>query len=352
MVLDCRWLGVWGAGRVTRLLLRGLAEEPPERPWALWGSPEVESLAWPGAPVVPTGIDPRALFGQRSWFDIPPARLAVFLHQQRPLRKVPAVTVIYDTIPLRHGGSRAERVARRAYLCRVAAVSKTIITISRYSASRIAEDLGVSQDRIRYIPLPLDWEAAARLARRRGAAVQGDLALFVGRFAPHKNLDRLVRAFERTDFRAGGGRLVLAGGAPDEVERVRSSLTPAQSASVDVRGWCEQDELDQLMVAATFLVQPSLEEGFGLPVLEALSCGLPVCVSDGGALPEVTKGAVPSFPATSVEDMARALDRCAATAGDRAEVERVAAAVLAGVPTVGEYAYQFRRVIDENLPPW
>ena len=108
----------------------------------------------------------------------------------------------------------------------------------------------------------------------------------MGRFAPHKNLPRLLAAWERSEFRAGGGRLVLVGGERHEVTALSASLTPGQRASVEVRGRCDDDALGVLLAGATLLVQPSLEEGFGLPVAEALAAGVPVCVSDGGALAE------------------------------------------------------------------
>ena len=349
-MVDCRWLTFWGVGRVTRLLLQGLAEEPPDGRWVLWGGPALKPLAWPGAELAIDEADPRVLFAQRSWFAMPPSRLAVFLHQ-RPLRPVPAVSMIHDTITLRYS-PRAQRLARRVYLRRAAAMSKVIVTATEYARRCIQRDLGVSAERIVVIPNPLDVEAAARLTARRRATDQEDFALFMGRFAPHKNLDRLVAAFERTRFCADGGRLVLAGATPEDAQRVRAGLSERQRAVVDVRGWHDQDHLDRLMASARFLVQPSLEEGYGLPVIEAAACGLPVCVSDGGSLPEITRGAVEPFSATSVEDMARALDRCAATAGDREATARVAEQILRPVPTIGEYARRFRRLVEDNLPAW
>jgi glycosyltransferase involved in cell wall biosynthesis len=352
VVLDCRWLGTWGAGRVTEHLLRGLAQDPPARQWLLWGPPAVEAYAWPGAGVALTGTDPRRLYGQRSWFSVPPGRLTVFLHQQRPLRRLPGATLIYDTIALRHGTGPVGALARRFYLRRAAAVSDHVITISEYSRRCIRRDLGVADHRLSVIPLPIDAEAAARLARRRRGAELSATALYVGRFAPHKNLDRLLLAFATTTFCAGGGRLLLVGGSPAEVTSMRRGLSSAQRRFVEVRGWCDQNELEDLMATARFLVQPSLEEGFGLPVLEALAGGLPVCVSNGGALPEMTQGLAEPFEATSVDDMARALDACAAASepGSPAPAaDALAAEVRRRAPTVVEYARRFRQVVERRL---
>lgn len=356
VVLDCRWLGLWGAGRVTELLLRGLAESPPAGSWMLWGPQDVGRYAWPGVTVHVDGRDPRQARGQAAWFGMPPGRLTVFLQQQRPLRRVPGVTVILDTIQLRWSPGPLERRLRTAYLRRVAAVSGAVITISEHSRASIVRDLGVRPEAVTAVTPPLDRERADRLLeRRRRAEPEAGGAppyvLYVGRFAPHKNLDRLVEAFAMTDFRGRGGRLVLAGGSPGEAEGVRSGLPPSAGEWVEVRAKLGDDELDGLMAGALALVQPSLEEGFGLPVAEALGGGLPVCVSDGGALPEVVEGidgALPPFPATSVPAMAAALDRCTAVAedGGREYGERLAASARARMPTIGDFSRRFVAVVE------
>ncbi|MFP5319060.1 MAG: glycosyltransferase [Acidimicrobiia bacterium] len=362
VVLDCRWLGLWGAGRVTELLLRGLAESPPAGTWTLWGGRDVGRYAWPGAQVHVDGRDPRQARGQGAWFGMPPGRLTVFLQQQRPLRRVPAVTVILDTIQLRWSPGPVERRLRTAYLRRVAAVSGAVITISEHSRACIVRDLGVRPEVVTVVVPPLDRERADRLLelrRRGGGAGSGPAGgppylLYVGRFAPHKNLDRLVEAFAATGFRRGGGRLVLAGGSPAEAVGLRSALPSPAHEWVEVRTKAADGELDALMAGALALVQPSLEEGFGLPVAEALGGGVPVCVSDGGALPEVVAGVdgvLPVFPATSVPAMAAALDRCAAVAADGglAYGERLAASARARLPTIGEFAGRFAGVVEGTL---
>lgn len=348
VVLDCRWLGFWGAGRITELLLRGLSEEPPPGGWLLWGPPEVEAYAWPGAAIRITTRDPRAWRAQRQWYEVPPGHLTVFLHQMRPLRAVPAVTLIHDTIQLRCASSRLDALARTAYLKRAGTVSRHVITHSHYSRASIRRDLGVPHDRISVIAPPLDHAAAKSLAQRRHRSAMEDVALYVGRFAAHKNLDRLRAAFAGTDFCRGGGRLVLVGGSTAEVARISSSLSPAERRFVEVRGKCSDEELQGLMATARFLVQPSLEEGYGLPVVEAMAAGLTVCVSDGGSLPEVTRGLVRPFPARHVDAMTEALDQAAAQADDRAAAEALAARFRAMVPAPRQYASAVRDIIERS----
>ena len=191
------------------------------------------------------------------------------------------------------------------------------------------------------------------MGRRRQSEVPAEAALYVGNFLPHKNLSRLVAAFEATEFQSGGGRLVLAGGgAPEWVDRLVAGLTDRQRRFVSVVPECSQAELESLFATSLFLVQPSLEEGFGLPAWEAMCCGLPVCASDGGALPELLAAApadiVTSFPATSVPAMTVALDECAARARGRgpADALRVSELVRADAPTVAAFGAQFRGIVD------
>lgn len=351
VMLDCRWLTINGAGRLTELLLRSLAVHPPAGRWILWGPPTVAGLAWDGAEVALTDIDPRAGSGQREWFRLPRSDLAVFFHQQRPLRRVPAVTVILDTIPLRYARNALDRTVKRAFLRRVAAASREVVTISEYSRTCLARDLGIDANAVTVLVPPVDEALGQRVRELRRRLPPADAALYVGAFLPHKNLDRLVAAFGQTRFAAEGGRLWLVGGAPGHRAALAARLTPAQQAQVDLIGRCTQEELEARFATALFLVQPSLEEGFGLPVWEALSCGLPVCVSDGGSLPEITAGLAEPFVATSVEAITASLDVCAAQSRGR----RATGAVLTAeppawhAPSQQEFARRFEEIVWRNL---
>ncbi|MDQ4131958.1 MAG: glycosyltransferase [Actinomycetota bacterium] len=352
IVLDCRWLANGGAGRVTELLLRGLADSPPSRGrWVVWGPPRAAALAWPGAEVVSTSVDPRALAGQRAWLAVPKSDLAVFLHQLRPLRAVRSLTFVYDTIPLRFSGRGLARTAKRLFLQRVTATSRQLITASEYAKTCIQRDLGVGSARVAVVDLPFDDAFVARVVDLRCRQPTAEVALFVGRFAAHKNLPRLIAAFGRTEFCRGGGRLLLVGGREDELRALGHQMTPSERNFVECRPGCPQDELERLFATSRMAVQPSLEEGFGLPAWEALSCGLPVCISDGGALPEVTRGLVDTFPASSVAAMATAIDECAERArADPDHAMDVSGRLRARAPTIGQFAGQVAELAMRNLP--
>ena len=351
-MLDCRWLGIGGPGRTTELVLRGLATAPPEGRWVLWG-PEtaLAPLAWPGAEISPIAADPRLLRGQRHAFAVPPGDLFVFMHQQRPLRRLPSVTVVYDTIALRHGSHRAARSLKRLFMRRVARTSLRIVTISEHSRVSIQRDLQVPADRVQIVRFPFDDALVDRVLGVRRSAPREEVALFVGGFLPHKNLPRLLSAFGSTAFCRSGGRLVLVGGSAEQATAMLVTLDAGQRASVTVRHSCSQAEIDRLYATSRFLVQPSLEEGFGLPAWEAMCCGLPVCVSDGGALPEVTRGFADPFPATSVPAMAAAIDATAEVARtlDEEGAMRRSTLLRRTAPSVRDFGLQFGSIVAGQL---
>lgn len=312
VLLDCRLLGPGGAGRTTELLLRSLQASPPPGRWLLWGPAAVQQYAWPGASWVANAHPLGALKGQRDLFALPAHDIAIYLHQIRPLRPGASLTVIYDTIQIRYNGGPAARLLKRLFLIAAARLSREVLTVSEYSRRRLAVDLHVPAARVRLLRLPVDAAQAERVRRLRSQTGTAPEALFVGRFSPHKNLPRLLLAFARSRFRARGGRLRLVGGdAEERIALARWAAVRAVAEGVGFEGAIPQAELERAYARARLLVQPSLEEGFGLPVWEALACGLPVAVSDGGSLPEIVGEAAVPAPARSIRALAAAIDRAA-----------------------------------------
>jgi glycosyltransferase involved in cell wall biosynthesis len=349
-VLDCRWLTFTGAGRVVELLLRGFDQQRPVDDWLLWGPPAVASFSWNGAPLITTDTRPNAWNGQRDWFRVPSADLVVFMHQQRPLRPVPSLTTILDTTPIQFSMNRTERMLKTQFLKRAATMSRGILTISEFARDCIVDELGVAPEKVEILRLPADRELAGRVLALRAGAQRQEVALYLGLFLPHKNLPRLIDAFGRTEFRRHGGRLLLVGGK-ELAGGLEATLNEEQRRYVEIRARCTQAEVEELLATSRFLVQPSLVEGFGLPVWEALASGLPVCASDGGSLPEITYGLVDHFAARSVEAMTAAIDACADHAGrmGRGDDRVLSEQLLAQAPTVTEFATQFERIVQGHL---
>lgn len=340
-LVDARWLGIGGPGRVAEHLLQGLHELDPPGEWVVWGPDAVTPHLWSNATRVANRHHPKALYSQRE-FPGPRSlrpRVAYFTHHLRPAWSLAPVelTTVHDTIPFRYPPSRALAPIMRSYIGWMARHSTLVVTVSEFSKQSLQEDLGLAPDRIVVVKNAIDHESAARIKELRTTAHPVDRVIFVGRDAPHKNLDRLVRGFATTDFAAQGAVLTLAGVDGDRsIDRLRS-VASQHGARIELPGVVTQDALEQLLASATLLIQPSLEEGFGLPVAEAMAAGIPVAVSTGGALPEIVRGApVELFDPHDADAITNAIDRVASAPVAASTLEwpfprDYAAAVLAAI---------------------
>lgn len=215
---------------------------------------------------------------------------------------------------------RGVRFATRAFE-RVRARAAVVVAPSEATAADLADN-GVGPERIRVAPLAADRAAAgpaavdAVRARHRLPEV---FALWVGTAEPRKNLAGLLRAAART---ATGVPLVLAG--PDGWGLDTDSLIAGAGCEVIRLGFVPQADLAALYAAARVFVYPSLMEGFGLPVLEAMAQGTPVVTSAGTATEEVCGDRASVVDPTDAEALAAAID--AVVASDAEHARRSAAA--------------------------
>ena len=189
-----------------------------------------------------------------------------------PLRsRVPVVVTIHDLGVFRHPETfnRWTRSYSRAFLPRLAKAAARVIAVSEFTKGETVELLGVDANRVHVIP-----HGVGPPFEPVGPAAGGDYALAVGTVEPRKNLIRAQLAAERAGVEL---RVVGPPGWGD--------------VGVDTVGFVDDDELARLYRGAQCLVYPSLYEGFGLPVLEAMACGTPVVTSATGATAEVAGGA-------------------------------------------------------------
>jgi glycosyltransferase involved in cell wall biosynthesis len=194
-----------------------------------------------------------------------------------PLRSsVPLVVTVHDLAVLRH--PEAFNRWTRAYSPRVVPgvlrAAQRVIAVSQFTRRELVELLGVPDEKIRVVP-----NAVGGAFTPEGPAEDGDYVLAVGTLEPRKNLDRLVDAVRRTDRELrvvgarGWGRVEVRGNG------------------VSWLGEVDDAELARLYRGATCVAYPSLYEGFGIPVLEAMACGVPVVTARGTAMEEVADGA-------------------------------------------------------------
>jgi glycosyltransferase involved in cell wall biosynthesis len=226
-----------------------------------------------------------------------------------PARKAAQVVTIHDLFFM----SAPERMAaeiRRDYPSLTPSHARradAVVTPSAYTKGLI-EQLGVPAERIHVCSLGAPkWKT---LGERPNLPANG-YVLFVGTLEPRKNVGTLLDAYERLlHRRADAPDLVLAGGASDDaapwLERMRH---PPLAGHVRHVGYVADAERERWYAGARVLVLPSLDEGFGLPVLEAMSAGVPVVASNRGALPEVTNGAADLVDPADADGLACALER-------------------------------------------
>lgn len=136
--------------------------------------------------------------------------------------------------------------------------------------------------------------------------------MFVGTLQPRKSLNRLLDAWSAVKDEFKETWLIVVG-VPGNVFKPLS--LPGRQDRVRFLGYVDDRTLAGLYASATLFVLPSAEEGFGLPALEAMACGAPVIVSDGGALPEIVAGAGLVFRRSDPDQLQSMLEECLANEG-------------------------------------
>ena len=218
------------------------------------------------------------------------------------------VSTFHDLFVLTSEYSTPEFRRRFAQQARLAAErSDLIIAVSEFTAGQVRDLLKVEPGRIRVI-----HHGARRPANGTPSSGPREaLILSVGAIQQRKNVQRLVEAFEQIDR---GWKLVLAGscgfGAQEILRRIESS---PRRADIQVTGYVPDYTLEQLYSRASIFAFPSLDEGFGMPVLDAMARGVPVLTSDRSALPEVSGDAALLVNPTDVASIANGLKTLIAT---------------------------------------
>ena len=218
----------------------------------------------------------------------------------------PLVVTVYDLSFLRYPQRLSP--ARRAYLRHFTALScrraRRIIAISRSTAQDLREGLHLPADKIDVTPLgydrrvfrPMPADEIERFRTREGLPAR--FWLFVGTLEPRKNLPFLLRAYARLP-RSERLPLVLGGGAGWGADEVFATIEREGLADcVRHTGYIPAADLPLWYNSAEALLYPSVYEGFGLPLLEAMACGTPVATSDVSSLPEVAGDAGLCLPPT------------------------------------------------------
>jgi len=232
-----------------------------------------------------------------------------------PVGRVPAVCTIHDVTPITMPSHSARVNAIQRFLLKgCARLSRMIITSSECSKRDIVALLGVPEEKVVVIhdgcdqslfnADPPDMDTLAALRWRLG--IEGPYLLHHGTIQPRKNLKRLIQAYHLmladTDLNFD---LVLAGQqgwASDEI--VNAATESRGRGKVILAGVLGDSDLALLIKGACLAVVPSLYEGFSLPMVESMACGVPTIASRTSCLPEISGNALTYFDPLSIEDMA------------------------------------------------
>jgi glycosyltransferase involved in cell wall biosynthesis len=251
-----------------------------------------------------------------------------------PLRKARGILTVHDLAFLMRPECADARL--RGYLEEVVPRSVQradfIIADSENTRNDLVVLLGVPQNSVSVVPggvearfKPIDDEAQLRTARERLQVGDAPFIVFVGVIEPRKNLTRLMDAFAVLKERKIGPpnlKLVIGGGRGWLYEGIfeHHAASPVHDDIV-LPGFIADDVLPAVYSAAEVLAYPSLYEGFGLPILEAMACGTPVVASRSSCLPEVAEGAAVLVDPDDVEELAGALEQTLTDPEMRAQLQ-------------------------------
>lgn len=265
-----------GVGVYSREITRALAAAHPEQPFTWCYRPHRYLRSFPS----PLPANARRALLYEPFFP----RARDFFHglnQRVPgIRFRRTVTTFHDLFVLTGDYSTPEFRRRFVEQARRAATeSDAIIAVSEFTARQVEELLGVERRHIHVVHHGVDHVVPAPAVARE------NIVLHVGAVQKRKNIARLVEAFARTP---AGWRLVLAGsegyGAREILARISAS---PRRQDIQVLGYVSAPDLAQWYARARIFAFPSLDEGFGMPVLEAMAAGVPVIAARRAALPEV-----------------------------------------------------------------
>jgi glycosyltransferase involved in cell wall biosynthesis len=290
ILADSRWCGNYGIGRFATEVMAALPNLQRFRP----------------------GLAPYPFHK----LDIPWTIAQILVHRPQlffslgfnppPWSPVPVVFTLYDLILL-HFPGEASRLMQPyfRYIIRPAAKRAAyILTCSEFSKQEIVAWSGIPAEKVVVVGCGVDESFTPEGDRM---ALGFPYLLYVGNHRPHKNLPRLLAAFDQAQGLPANLKLVLSGNPTAAIEQEIAAL--GLGDRVRFAGFISDLDLPAYYRGATALVFPSLYEGFGLPPIEAMACGIPVLTANVTSLPEVVGDAALLVNPYEVTDIAAGIER-------------------------------------------
>jgi glycosyltransferase involved in cell wall biosynthesis len=350
-----------GVGEFVHELAKALASQSGDDQISLftssWKDRPAAALAseMPSARIVDTRIPVRALVWSWNRLEWPPvewfAGPSDVVHSQSPLlipTSAAQVVTVHDLDFLRYPEQMTAEI-RRDYpaLARShAGRAHAVVVSSQYAVGEVTRELQLDRARVHVCSPGLPSWADEVRDRRGGPGGQGKHILFVGTLSLRKNVGTLLEAYVRLRAaRPDAPPLVLAGhSTPASARWEARCQEPPLEGHVTITGYVDTARKIELYANARMLVLPSYEEGFGLPVLEAMACGVPIVVSSRGSLPEVAGAAATPIDPDDADGFAAEMqalldDHTARHASERG-LARAAAFSWTGCAAAARRAYE------------
>jgi glycosyltransferase involved in cell wall biosynthesis len=300
--------GLSGVGVYSREILNGLADCDPSREWEWFYRSNRFWRALQGP--TPPNVTRRLLsdaWGSRG------AGLFHGLNQRLPKRRFRKQIATFHDLFVLSGeySTRAFRDRFAGQAREAAAGSDLAIAVSAFTAGQMEQYLGMPKERIRVVHHGVVARNLPRIAREK-------VVLCVGAIQRRKNQAMLVRAFRALPSE---WTLVLAGAAGfDAAETMREVAASDRTGNIQVTGYLTDEQLGVWYAKASIFAFPSLDEGFGMPVLEAMAAGIPVIAGNRSALPEVCGDAAFPVNPEREDELSAALQALARDEGLRTEL--------------------------------
>ncbi len=331
--IDARKVRDFGIGVYVSNLIRGLARieaegEAGANEYVLFVRPEDRDFAADLPPNFRSVVERSPVYsvreiGMMTW-RISRSSLDLYHATHYVLPAVvpcPTVVTIHDIIHLLYPGFLPSRVAslyaQRMFRHSVGRADR-IIAVSRNTQSDLLDYFDIQEEKIHVVYNGVEDRFRRLLSAEelgthlQNVGVRQPYMLFVGNPKPHKNLDRVIKAYARARSRAGfDAPLVCVGARPgSDFKLERRARQLGVGDHVQLVGHVSASVLPALYQGASLFLYPTLYEGFGLPVVEAMASRVPVITSNTSSLDEIARGYAELVNPLEVEEIATAIERC------------------------------------------
>ena len=242
------------------------------------------------------------------------------------LRSVPCVTTLFDFTVWRYPKTHLTRAVwlEKIFMGQAIKHSHKLLAISNFIKQETITLFSTNPDKIIVTPLaaddiyqPMSLGGDEASALRRKYRLPAKFILYLGTIEPRKNIDLLIKAYQKIKSDIGDIKLVLAGS-----RGWHSREAGLDNDDIILPGYIEAKDKAALYNIASLFVFPSVYEGFGLPPLEAMTCGVPTIVSDRASLPEVVGGGAGIVSVDSPDNLASVILEILKSPDRQAELRR------------------------------